>query len=135
MMVHRITPILNVSNLEQSFTWFEKLGWRKGWDWGSPPTFGGVRCGHCELFLCLNGQGGRDTGGSRPSYGLGSNQATEQGVWMTVWVDDVDELHERCTAQGIDIACAPMDLPWGVRELHVRHPDGHVLRLSQRIGR
>jgi hypothetical protein len=59
MRAHRLTPILNVSNIEQSFAWFEKLGWKKGWDWGSPPTFGGVCSGDCEIFLCLNGQGGR----------------------------------------------------------------------------
>jgi hypothetical protein len=25
-------------------------------------------------------------------------------------------------------------MPWGVREMHVRHPDGHVFRVSQGIG-
>jgi hypothetical protein len=24
-------------------------------------------------------------------------------------------------------------MPWGVREMHVRHPDGHVFRISQGI--
>jgi hypothetical protein len=24
----------------------------------------------------------------------------------------------------------PEDRPWGVREMHVRHPDGHVIRFS-----
>jgi hypothetical protein len=23
------------------------------------------------------------------------------------------------------------DMPWNVREMHVRHPDGHVFRISQ----
>lgn len=59
-----ITPILNVSDLQASFAWFEKLGWTRGWDWGSPPT----------------------------------------------------------------------DEPWGVREMHVRHPDGHVFRISRGMG-
>jgi hypothetical protein len=27
----------------------------------------------------------------------------------------------------------PTDMPWGVREMHVRHPDGHVLRLSRGV--
>jgi hypothetical protein len=42
VLAHRITPILNVSNIVDSFAWFERLGWKKGWDWGDPPTFGGV---------------------------------------------------------------------------------------------
>ena len=59
MQVKHITPILNVSDLAQSFAWFEALGWKKGWEWGEPLSFGGVNSGHFEIFLCLDGQGGR----------------------------------------------------------------------------
>jgi hypothetical protein len=59
MITHALTPILNVSNIQESFAWFERLGWEKGWDWGDPPTFGGVRSGDVEIFLCQNAQGGR----------------------------------------------------------------------------
>ena len=59
MLAKRLTPILNVSNIKESFEWFEKLGWKKAWDWGDPPDFGGVCSGECEIFLCENGQGGR----------------------------------------------------------------------------
>jgi|GEM_PF-5261616 len=54
MFAKGLTPILNVSNIQESFAWFEKFGWKKGWDWGSPPTFGGVCSGKCEIFLCQN---------------------------------------------------------------------------------
>jgi hypothetical protein len=30
MPVEALTPILNVSDLEQSFEWFARLGWKKG---------------------------------------------------------------------------------------------------------
>jgi hypothetical protein len=40
MLAQRLTPILNVSDIQKSFAWFEKLGWTKGWDWGSPPRLG-----------------------------------------------------------------------------------------------
>ena len=59
MLAHAVTPILNVSDIVESFAWFEKLGWTKGFDWGSPPTFGSVCSGKCEIFLCLGAQGGR----------------------------------------------------------------------------
>ena len=77
MNAKHVTPILNVSNIVESFAWFEKLGWKKGWDWGDPPTFGGVCSGKCEVTM------------------------------------------------------PPTDEPWNVREMHVRHPDGHMFRLSQ----
>jgi catechol 2,3-dioxygenase-like lactoylglutathione lyase family enzyme len=89
----RITPILNVSDIRASFAWFEKLGWTKAWDWGDPPSFGGVCSGECEIFLCQDGQGGR--------------------------------------GKSLEVTWPPTDEPWGVREMHVRHPDGHVFRISQ----
>jgi catechol 2,3-dioxygenase-like lactoylglutathione lyase family enzyme len=133
MFAKAITPILNVSNLDDSFDWFVKLGWKKLWDWGSPPNFGAVGSGECEIFLCLNGQGGRGRSNVvRTSGDLGDDTA-EQGVWMTVWVDDVDAVHERCQEHDLDITWPPTDMPWNVREMHVRHPDGHVFRISRGI--
>jgi catechol 2,3-dioxygenase-like lactoylglutathione lyase family enzyme len=128
-----LTPILNVSDMKQSFEWFEKLGWQKGWDWGSPPTFGGVCSGECEIFLCLGAQGGRGKSAFAKTGGDDGSDAAEQGVWMSVWVDDVDAVHARCVEQGLEVTHPPTDEPWGVREMHVRHPDGHVFRISRGI--
>jgi catechol 2,3-dioxygenase-like lactoylglutathione lyase family enzyme len=114
MQAHGVTPILNVSNLEESFAWFGKLGWRKLWDWGDPPDFGAVGSGGCEIFLSQDGQGAR-------------------GSWMSVWVADVDAVHDLCLAEGIEVTLTPFDAPWGVREMNIRHPDGHVFRVSRGI--
>ncbi|HET7609726.1 MAG TPA: bleomycin resistance family protein [Gammaproteobacteria bacterium] len=133
MKVHRLTPILNVSDIQESFEWFEKLGWKKAWDWGSPPTFGGVCCDDSEIFLCEGGQGGRGHTGLPMTFGPESDEALERAVWMSMWVDDVDAVHRRCLEQGIEITWPPTNMPWGARELHVRHPDGHVFRVSKNI--
>jgi catechol 2,3-dioxygenase-like lactoylglutathione lyase family enzyme len=129
MLAKDLTPILNVSNIVESFAWFEKLGWTKGWDWGTPPTFGGVCSGHCEIFLCLNAQGGR----GKSDQPTTTDDSLDKGVWMSIWVDDVDAVHQRCLAQRLEVTRPPTDEPWGVREMHVRHPDGHVFRVSQGI--
>lgn len=132
MIAKGLTPILNVSDIRASFAWFEKLGWKKGWDWGSPPTFGGVCSGNCEIFLCQGAQGGRGKGNNTTTFGdAADGETADQGVWMSVWVDDVDAVHRHCLAQGIEIMFAPTDMPWGVREMHVRHPDGHIFRISR----
>lgn len=133
MLTKRLTPILNVSNLRESFSWFEKLGWKKGWDWGEPPTFGGVWSGTCEIFLCQGSQGGRGRSASPSTFGTHGDEAGDKGVWMSVWVDNVDEIHRHCVAQGLEITWPPTDMPWNVREMHVRHPDGHVFRISQSL--
>jgi catechol 2,3-dioxygenase-like lactoylglutathione lyase family enzyme len=117
-----VTPILNVSDLEGSFAWFARFGWDKHWAWCPPdgrPSFGAVMSGDYEIFLCLDGQGGR--GGEEGGL----------GTWMSIWVDDVDAVHAACAAEGLQITLAPQDMPWGVREMHVRHPDGHVFRVTQ----
>jgi uncharacterized glyoxalase superfamily protein PhnB len=124
-----LTPILNVSDIRASFAWFAKLGWTTRFEWGAPTSFGAVCAGKCEIFLCEDGQGGRGKGRTPRTGGPGADGG--QGVWMSVWVDDVDEIHRRCVAEGLEITWPPTDEPWGVREMHVRHPDGHVFRISQ----
>jgi hypothetical protein len=112
MNAKAITPILNVSDIIASFTWFEKWGWRKCWDWGTPPTFGSVGSGECEIFLCLGGQGSRGRGTNAATFGPGGDETADKGAWMSVWVDDVDEVHRQCVAAGLDITFPPTDMPW-----------------------
>lgn len=131
MQAKRVTPILNVSNIRESFAWFERLGWQKGWDWGDPPSFGGVCSGECEIFLCENGQGGRGKSDLKMTFGPEGDDGADKGAWMSIWVDDVDAVYRHCIAQGLEVTWPPTDEPWNVREMHVRHPDGHVFRISQ----
>ncbi len=133
MIAKGVTPILNVSDFAASIIWFEKLGWKKGWDWGNPPCFGGVYSGECEIFLCENAQGGRGNSAIKMTFGPKGDESADKGVWVFVTVEDVDAVHERCLAQGLDVTWPPTDMPWNVREMHVRHPDGHVFRIAQKI--
>jgi hypothetical protein len=125
-----VIPILNVSDIVASFAWFEKWGWKKGWDWGTPPTFGGVQCGDVEIFLCQGGQGGRGKGANTSTFGPGDEQTADKGAWIAVMVDDVDAVHRQCVAAGLDVTYPPTDFPWNLREMHLRHPDGHVFRVG-----
>jgi catechol 2,3-dioxygenase-like lactoylglutathione lyase family enzyme len=131
MLAHGLTPILNVSDLAASFAWFEKLGWKKDWDWGDPPDFGAVRSGDCVIFLCKDGQGGRGHGGVARTFGKGGSDAADRGVWISVWVEDVDAVYHECLEQGLEVTWPPTDMPWNVREMHLRHPDGHVFRIGR----
>ena len=90
MQAKRIVPILNVSNIVQSFTWFEKLGWKKGFEWGEPVGFGSVYSGECEIFSCEEGQGGRGKGDAKVTFGPDGDESGDKGVWMSIWVDKVD---------------------------------------------
>lgn len=120
MHVDAVVPILNVSSLPDSFAWFEQLGWTRKWEWssdGGEPTFGAVGCDTFEICLCRDGQGGRD----------------DSGVWLAIWTHDIDAVYERCRREDLEVLRPLQDESWGVREMHVRHPDGHVVRVSHPI--
>ncbi len=126
-----ITPILNVSDIQSSFEWFKKLGWKKNWDWGQPISFGAMGSGECEIFLCLDAQGGRGKGNNTKTFNEKDGETSDKGVWLSIWVDDVDSIYKQCLENSIEVMHEPEDMPWGVREFHIRHPDGHVFRISQ----
>jgi catechol 2,3-dioxygenase-like lactoylglutathione lyase family enzyme len=137
--IEQVVPILNVTDVDASFAWFAKLGWSKRFEWYADdptagPDFGGVSCDGYEIFLCRNGQGSRGRGTNVRTGGPGADQRADRGAWVSIWVDDVDRVHERCIAENIEVTHPPTDEAWGVREMHVRHPDGHVFRISRGIG-
>lgn len=84
-------------------------------------------------FLCQGAQGGRGRGANTTTFQADGDEAGDKGVWMSIWVDDVDAIHKHCVAAGLEITFPPNDMPWHVREMHLRHPDGHVFRVSQGI--
>ena len=133
MFAHAVNPILNVSSFQESVEWFEKIGFTKLWDWGEPPTFGAVGSGNVEIFLCQGGQGGRGKSPVKMTFGPDGDQTADKGAWMSLWVEDADAVHDECIAHGLDVAWPPTDMPWGVREMHLRHPDGHVFRIGSRL--
>jgi hypothetical protein len=149
MSVQNITPVLNVSSIDQSFKWFEALGWNRGFSWndggfigsGSEALsanehgeagFGSVCSGKAEIFLCCGAQGSRGT--ILPKF-PGDDQT--DGVWMSWWMEspaDVDRLHAIAMEKGMTVTYPPTNEPWGVREFHLRHPDGHTFRVSAGVG-
>ncbi len=145
MSVQSVTPVLNVSSVGASLAWFELLGWRRGFSWNDggmigagadaaasnehgDAGFGSVCSGEATIFLCHGGQGSRGT--ILPKF-PGDDET--DGVWMTWWMEspvDVDALHALAVANGMTVTYPPTNEPWGVREFHLRHPDGHMFRVS-----
>ncbi len=107
-----LTPILFVRDFEEAMGYYtEKLLFRKLWDWGDPPGFGAVALGDVEIFFCLKDQG-------------------QPGMWLSVFIDEVDDYFERISKLGAEIIQAPKNEPWGMREMQVRDPNGHVIRFG-----
>jgi uncharacterized glyoxalase superfamily protein PhnB len=124
--LRNLTPILNVSDVPASLAWFEALGWERGFVWddeggmhSSTPTFASIQAGDdAEIFLCYGEQGARP-------------------VWMSWFLpsrDDLDAAYARAVELSYEISMPPTDEPWGMREFHLRHPDGHTFRVSAESG-
>jgi uncharacterized glyoxalase superfamily protein PhnB len=138
----RVIPILNVSDVVASIAWFEALGWHRTFcrneggdipdgrtnnDHG-PADFGGVRSGESEIFLCRGAQG------SRPGH-IPADICSDEtgGVWLFWGMDSVsavDALYACASALAYIIPMKPCNEPWGTREFHLRHPDGHTIRVA-----
>jgi hypothetical protein len=146
MPVKRITPVLNVSSIGASFQWFESLGWHRGFSWNpngiidkaaaandhGEASFGSVCSGDAQIFLCRGAQGSRGT--IVPKF-PGDDET--DGVWMSWWMDspaDVNRLHAIAVGKKMIVTYPPTNEPWGVREFHLRHPDGHMFRVSAGVG-
>lgn len=98
-------PILNVKDFAASMDYYvNKLGFEKEWDWGNPADFGCVGRGKAQIFLCEGAQG-------------------QPGMWMSIFLKDVDALHEEYKKSGAIILQPPKNYPWGTREMLVE--DGH----------
>lgn len=149
MAVQGVTPVLNVSSVGDSMDWFEALGWQRGFSWNEggmigegpgalsanehgPAGFGSVCCGKTTIFLCCGAQGSRGT--ILPRFP--GDDATD-GVWMTWWMEspaDLDSMYAIAVEKGMMVTYPPTNEPWGVREFHLRHPDGHTFRVSAGLG-
>jgi predicted enzyme related to lactoylglutathione lyase len=107
-----VVPILNVKDFAVSMEYYvNQLGFSKKWDWGDPPSFGCVARGKIEIFLSEGGQG-------------------QAGTWISIFVADVDALHEEYKKSGAILRQSPTNMPWGVREMNVQDPDGHRFRMG-----
>jgi catechol 2,3-dioxygenase-like lactoylglutathione lyase family enzyme len=115
MKFQSVVPILYSTDVARSIAYYVgKLGSEEKWEWGTPPTFGGVGKGGVQVFFCREGQG-------------------KPGTWLSVFVDNVDEFYKEVHARGAKILSAPMDMEWNVREMVVEDPDGHKIRFGHGI--
>lgn len=51
--------------------------------------------------------------------------------YLSIEVDDLDAIHARIVAAGVEIEYGPTDEPWGVRRFFVRDPFGKLLNILQ----
>ena len=50
--------------------------------------------------------------------------------WFLESPAQVDAVYKLALEQGMTVTWPPTDEPWGIREFHLRHPDGHTFRIG-----
>lgn len=96
---------------------------------------------YCELGFDIK-YGGRDA--TFTSFHVGdqflnitAQPNDRQWAWWgraIFYVDDVDGLHARAVAAGMQPEAAPRDAVWGERYFHLTDPDGHELSFAMPLG-
>jgi uncharacterized glyoxalase superfamily protein PhnB len=120
-------PILRVESVGRSIAYYvDSLGFRRGWSWSeaekrflrpgedAEPTFALVGRGQVQLMLSQKSQGA-------------------PGTWLHLDVhtaEQLDALYEEWTRKGARIVEPPSGRPWGMYEMRVQDPDGHIFRVS-----
>lgn len=113
MVFKHSVPILYSSDVRKSITYYtDVLGFDNEWIWDHESSFGGVSKDSIEIFFCKDGQG-------------------HPGTWIAIMVDDVDELYHRVQEKGGHVVSQPENKEWGLREMLVQDPDGHIIRFGQ----
>jgi catechol 2,3-dioxygenase-like lactoylglutathione lyase family enzyme len=100
--------VLRPTDFERSFRFYaETLGLHVYREWGSGPNRGVV------FFL---GGGFLELSGS-------SDASSSEKVSLWLQVRDVDAVGRELEDAGVEIVEAPVDKPWGLREMRVQDPD------------
>jgi len=112
MKIESVIPILYSDDVARSIAFYtEVLGFKQHWSWDETPTFGGVVNDEATIFFCKGAQG-------------------HKGTWLAINVDNVDEFYEKIKDKDVEISGPPEDKPWSMREMLVKDPDGHILRIG-----
>jgi uncharacterized glyoxalase superfamily protein PhnB len=124
--LHGVQPVLPVDDVAAAAAWFhDHLGFEIEFLYGDPVVHGRVRVG----------QMGPD-GWGQPIYihlSLADRPITPCGSTRLHVGHDIDGLHARVLASGATVLQPPTDEPWGLREMVLQGPCGHLLVLGAEV--
>ena len=114
----RSSAVIEVKDVVASAAFYkDKLGFETASTWGEPPCFCIVGRGAVTLFLDQRREAGA----------IPLNQ-----YWAAyVYIDDVVRYEAELRGRGVEIIRGPETTFYGIREIDVRDPDGHIICFGQ----
>ena len=124
--IHGVQPVLPVPDVPAAAEWFCRvLGFELDFFHGEPVYYGRVKLG-------LRGEGNWGD----PVF-IHLQQTCEAivpcGEVRLHIGHDIDGLHAHALTQGAEVLEPPADQPWGLRDMTLRAPGGHLLVLGAEI--
>lgn len=118
-MIHmKVTNILLwVQENQQSEKFYKKLGFEAI---TSTPAYSEIKHGNFEITL-VNMRDEDEFAGDSLAGEKG------KGVYIYIWVEDVDATHVELIKKRLQPHTKPRDWPWGNREFILKDPDGYKL--------
>lgn len=121
--LHGVQPVLPVPDLAAAIAWYQRvLGFELDFTHGEPAYYARVKVGDRSwgdpIYIHLHQQARlpQPCGETRLHVG-----------------HDIDGLHAHVVAAGAEVMLPPTNQPWGLREIMLRAPGGHVLVLGAEV--
>lgn len=111
--IHGAAAIINVPDVEATLQWYHQaLGLAIEFAWGDPVVHGSVRAGNTSFHF-------QQAEHTRPVT-----------AYMTLYVENLDELYADVCAQDVDVVSAPEVMPWGMRAFMVNDCNGSLVMFA-----
>jgi catechol 2,3-dioxygenase-like lactoylglutathione lyase family enzyme len=112
------SPYLRVSDVERSLRFYvDELGFREMWRHAPEPEL--------PRLLAI-ARGGA-------TLVLTEHADVPFGGLVCLQTSELDTVFHELAARGVTLDLAPTDMPWRMRELHLRDPDGNRVRFCQPV--
>lgn len=111
-----VYPTFAAPDVLETCNWYvEKLGFTLRFLWGEPPTHGAILFGEA----CVH-------------FWQGPGQLNDN--WLYFDIDNLDAMHARAVANGVEITRPPQNYDWGMREFNAVDLNGYNIRFGQHLG-
>jgi len=123
----KLFPMLSCGDLERSLAFYRDL-------LGGVETYRFPEQGEPAFIALTVGESSEiGLGGVAPEplHGRAQRPASGHRVELCVYVDDVDGIFERASAEGFEAVADPADMPWGERIAWIADPDGNLVMLTR----
>lgn len=113
-------PVIASSDVMKTVAYFvQVLGFEQQWIWGEPPVYAGICAGQALIYISHD-----------PALAR-AIQESRLAPDVYFWVEEIESLYARHSANGAQILEKLETRPWGTRQYSVLEPNGYHLKIAE----